>query len=73
MRIPTDYESQSVKTVEKIIDEKIVVLRELYIATEHNEKEIRYLLSSMIRKYPMSDPELVADHVAKDLIAKGGL
>ena len=73
MRIPTDYEQQSVKTVSQIIDEKIVVLRELYIATDYNEKEIRYLLSAMIRKYPTSDPELIADHVAKDLIARGGL
>lgn len=61
------------KTIKEIVDEKMQVLEDLYIATRFNKDEIRNKLMAGIKKHPGSDPELVVDQVAKSIIAKGGL
>ena len=57
------------RSIETIVNEKIKVLREFYVVDDYNEESIRNMLLTAIRDRPDSDPDAVADRVARPLIA----
>lgn len=58
------------RTVDYIINEKIKVLREFHIVNTMNEDSIRNMLFIAIRDRPDSDPDVVADRIARSLISR---
>lgn len=62
------YESKE-RTVRQVVDEKIKVLEDFYIVDIDNEYTIRKKLIAEIESHPNSDPDVIADRVARTLIS----
>ena len=60
---------KAIRTVDTIVNEKIKVLREFYVVDIHNEESIRNMLLKAINERPDSNPDAIADRIAKSLIA----
>lgn len=68
--MPVPYVPVKARTVDTIVDEKMIVLEELCVVDRKNEKDIRARLYEEIRKYPGTDPDIVVDRMARTLISK---
>lgn len=68
--MPRKRHYQPVRTTEMIVNEKIRVLHEFYIVDGNNEESIRNMLTKAIKDRPDSNPDAIADRIARSLIAE---
>lgn len=68
--MPVPYVPVKDRTVDMVVDEKIIILSEMCVVDRKNEKDIRAKLYEEIRKYPGTDPDIVVDRMARTLISK---
>lgn len=68
--MPVPYVPVKDRTVDMVVDEKIIVLEDMRVVDRKNENDIRTTLYKEIHKYPGTDPDIVVDRVARTLIAK---
>jgi hypothetical protein len=62
--------NEGLRTVEKAVEEKMLVLEEFCVVDKNNESQIKAMLWEAIHKYPNRDFDIVLDQVAKMLISE---